>query len=74
MDNRKSGYGKSQLETSTAQGENALKVDEMNYQQSVRVIGKELQKAKQSSIKIGWHLKYIKDRELYGRERYSKYI
>ena len=71
MDNRISGYGKSQLETPAAQGENALKVDGMNYQQSVRVIGKELQKAKQSFIKIGWHLKYIKDRGLYGREGYS---
>lgn len=71
MDNRISGYGKSQLETPAAQWENASVADEMDYQQSVRIIGEELQKTKQSFIKIGWYLKHIKDKELYGRDGYS---
>lgn len=71
MDNKTPEYSRSQLETSTAQGGNAHAADEMDYQQSVRIIGEELQKTKQSFIKIGWHLKYIKDRGLYGKDGYS---
>ena len=71
MDNKIPGYAKGQLETVTAKRGNAHAEDEMDYQQSVRIIGEELQKTKQSFIKIGWHLKYIKDRGLYGKDGYS---
>lgn len=71
MDNGILGYGREQLEATSAPGANAPAADEMDYQQAVRVIGEELKKTKQSFIKIGWYLKYIKDRELYGRDGYS---
>lgn len=70
MDNKILAYGKGQLEMTPD-----LKVDsakeETDYRESMRVIGEELQKTKQSFIKIGWHLKHIKDRGLYGRDGYS---
>lgn len=70
MNNEILGCGKGQLEMASATGRNAFMADEMDYQHSVRIIGEEMQKTKQSFIKIGWYLKHIKDRKLYERDGY----
>ena len=41
-----------------------------SYQDSINMIHRELDNIRQSFLTVGWHLKYIKDRELYSKDGY----
>lgn len=70
MDNEEV-YGTDQMDAVVFSETEIIEPEDMNYYDSVDIIREELQKIKQSFVRIGWYLKHIKDRELYTVDGYA---